>query len=320
MAGEDRNRQGRTRRRPRDSQKQDSGVPDPSNSPGKSSEGIKIPSQSPLFHAEHAARYDRQLLIQEYQRRYNCRLIVVIDIIFGDNIPLLEELLYDAKSDQDLHLLLDSPGGDGETAVRMVRSAQARCRELSVIVPDQAKSAGTILAMGAHQIVMGPTSDLGPVDPQFPVGEGDRAGLVSAKDIIAAVERAQEAIAADKNTYPLHASLLSDVSALKVQQARSALDRTDDLVEEALKSHPDRTQAQVRRLKSRLKKPLIDLPKDHSAVFGAGDAKAAGLPILEIDPTSDQWNLIWRLYTKYLLIGRSRIYEAEKASRIIALQ
>jgi membrane-bound ClpP family serine protease len=44
---------------------------------------------------------------------------------------------------QNLHLLLDTPGGDGETAIRVVRSAQARCRELTVIVPNQAKSAGT---------------------------------------------------------------------------------------------------------------------------------------------------------------------------------
>lgn len=71
--------------------------------------------------------------------------------------------------------------------MRLVRSAQARCRRLTVIVPDQAKSAATLLALGAHQILMGPTSDLGPVDPQFQLGEND---LVSAKAIIAAVEKA----------------------------------------------------------------------------------------------------------------------------------
>lgn len=81
--------------------------------------------------------------------------------------------------------------GDGETAIRVVRSAQARSRELTVIVPNQAKSAGTILLMGAHHILMGPTSDLGPVDPQFPT----KSGLYSAKDLIAAAEHAEKALA-----------------------------------------------------------------------------------------------------------------------------
>lgn len=79
----------------------------------------------------------------------------MIDDIFPDCITLFEELLHDADDSQDLHLILWSLGGDGETAIRLVRSAQARCRELTVIVPDMAKSAATLLVMGAHHILMG---------------------------------------------------------------------------------------------------------------------------------------------------------------------
>ena len=85
--------------------------------------------------------------------------------------------------------MLDTPGGDGELAVRLVRSMQARCSELTVIVSNHAKSAGTLLAMGAHSILMGPTSDLGPVDPQLYAGKVEQP-LVAAKDLIAAVDRA----------------------------------------------------------------------------------------------------------------------------------
>lgn len=48
---------------------------------------------------------------------------------------------------------------------------------------------------------------------------------MSAKDIIAAVERALDDVAERPDTYPLHSALLADVNALRVQQARSALDR-----------------------------------------------------------------------------------------------
>jgi hypothetical protein len=316
MAGEDQHREGSTDPGAGTSEGQAASVRNPSNRPDQPTpEELVLPGQSPLFHAQHAPRYQRQELIRYYQSRYDCRLIVVIDVIFGQSIPFLEELLYDADPAKDLHMILDSPGGDGETAVRMIRSAQARCKKLVVIVPDQAKSAATILAMGAHSILMGPSSDLGPVDPQFEIGIEPNARLVSGKDIIAAVEAAEKAVAANPSTYPLHASLLADVTALQVQQARSALARTDDLVEEALRSNPDRTPAEVAALKEKLRRPLIELAKEHGAVFGAQDAVKAGLPVVIVNPQDDQWKLIWRLYAKYMVLG-GRVYEGERASQI----
>jgi hypothetical protein len=271
----------------------------------------RIPEQSPLFHAQQADRYDRQGLIFDYGERFECKLIVMIDVIFPDSVTAFEELIYDADPDQDLHLLLNSAGGDGETAIRLVRSAQARCKDLTVIVPDQAKSAATLLAMGAHFILMGPASDLGPVDPQFRLPDGS---LASAKDIIAAVDDATKKVQAAPNTYPIYASLLADLTALKVQQARSALARTTDQVEEALKSHPGRSIAKARSLRQKLRGPLIQRPKSHAAIFGVKDAAAVGLPIIEADPAGEQWQLIWRLWSKYVALSPMRVYEGQKSS------
>jgi hypothetical protein len=231
--------------------------------------------RSPLYHAQHAPRYQRQQLIRDYQAAYDCRLIVMIGPIFGYSIEYFEELLYDAAPDQNLHLMLVSPGGDGEVAVRLVRMAQARCAHMTVIVPDEAKSAATLLALGAHEILMGPTSDLGPVDPQFPVGDFD---LVSAKDMIAAVERALDDVAQRPDTYPLHASLLADVGALKVEQARSALARTDDLVREALSSNPDRGNDEVDELVQRLHEPLIGHRKSTRRSLAPGTRRNSASP------------------------------------------
>ncbi len=238
----------------------------------------------------------------------------MVDAIFPESVTLFEELLFDADPAEDLHLLLESPGGDGETAVRLVRAAQARCRELTVVVPNQAKSAGTILVMGAHHILMGPTSDLGPVDPQFP--SPGSAGLYSAKDLIAAVDNAQAAIAANPDTYLLHVSLLADVTAVMVQQARSALGRTDDLVREALSSNEDRAEAEVIEIAEALKEPLINLPLHHGAVFGAKDAHGAGLPVIFADPYGEQWKLIWHLWTKYFALD-AYVYEGHLASQVM---
>ncbi len=264
-----------------------------------------IPPQSPIYHAQRADQYARQELIRQYQAEHSCRLIVMIDAIIPRGVTMFEELLHDADPSEDLHLLLHSPGGDGETAIRIVRAAQSRCKKLTVIVPDQAKSAATLLSLGAHHIMMGPASDLGPIDPQLYMNER----LVSAKDIIAAVDHAEKKVSAFPDTYPVYASLLSDINALTLQEARSALERTSDQLEEALKSNPDRKSKEVEKLKENLQEPMIERPATHAALFSADDASDAGLPVIKADPSKRQWKLIWRLWAKYFALGDRRLYD-----------
>ncbi len=310
LAGEDHESEGSPRNSEGSAQRDVSSFPDQLVS--DTGEAIVHPIQSPLYHAENAARYERQALIRAYQGAFNCRLVVLFDMLFPYSVNVFEDLIFNADPEEDLHLLLTTPGGDGETAVRLVRSMQARCKELTVIVPDMAKSAGTILALGAHHILMGPTSDLGPIDPQFQIG----SGLVSAKDIIAALTAAESAIQASPETYMLHSALLSDVTALQVQQARSALARSGDVMREALSSHSNRTADEVESLCTSLREPLIDNPQSHGATFSATDAESCGLPVKHADPRSEQWELIWRLWMKYFA-GNMRTYEGLVASKII---
>ena len=164
-----------------------------------------------MYEAQRAAWYERQNLIQEYEKEYECRLVVLIDSLFPHSITPFEETLYDADPKEDLHVMLATLGGDGETALRLVRQAQSRCAELTVIVPDQAKSAGTLFVLGADHIYLGPTSDLGPVDPQFQLPNGQ---LAAARAIIAAVDEAEIRIQKNPETYALHARRCSVTSAL----------------------------------------------------------------------------------------------------------
>ena len=174
--------------------------------------------------------------------------------------------------------------------------------------------------MGAHNILMGYTSDLGPVDPQLYVRQADPP-LVAAKDLIYAIDRALEQVYKQPDTYPLLASLLSDVSYLRYQQAKSAIDRMDDLIYTALASNPDRTDEQVRALFEGMEeKSIVMDPKVHSAILGIKEAMATGLPVQEAS-SGKQWELIWRLWTKYfnLMMGSKRalIYESRTASRVL---
>ena len=59
-----------------------------------------------------------------------------------------------------------------------------------MIVPKMAKSAATMICFGADRILLGPTSELGPIDPQIP--KRDESGKVvdyqAAHEIIEAYE------------------------------------------------------------------------------------------------------------------------------------
>lgn len=269
---------------------------------------------TPLYHAQNEQRYQRQDLIRQYQQAYSCRLIVVVAAIYPWSVTLFEELVCEANPNESLHLLLGSPGGDGEAAVRIVRAAQARSKDLTIIVPDSAKSAGTLLTLGANEIIMGPTSDLGPVDPQIQLKPN--TPFVAAKDVIAAVEDAAAKVQAAPGTYALYSSLLADVSAVALQQARSAVARTKDLIKDALTANPDRTEQQIESLASEVHARLVERPHSHAAVVGAKAAREAGLPVREIDASDELWQNAWNLWTRYFQLGQ-QAYESASASQII---
>ncbi len=274
--------------------------------------GSTSPSRSPLFEAQNSLRYERQQLIRQYQEAYNCRLVVMIDTLFSRSITLFEEVLYDSNTQRDLHVLLSTPGGDGEIALRLIRQAQCRCKDLTVIVPDQAKSAGTLFALGADRIYMGPTSDLGPVDPQFLLS----GSLAAGKAIIAAVEEAERRVQANPQTYPIHASLLGDITALMVQQARDALKRADGQLTEALACVSSRSDDDIDRMAQQLRGPLLDDSQSHGAAISTQDAINLGLPVEKAEPGDGRWESVWRLWAKYVALNVEFAYEGETASHV----
>ena len=117
--------------------------------------GVATGHVTPLNRARHEPRFRRQHLIKAYQHNHDCNLVVVIDQIVPDTITLFAETLMELDTAKDLHLLLHTPDGDGEVAVRMARMAQEAGNRFVLLVPDTAKSAGTVLALAAHEIVMG---------------------------------------------------------------------------------------------------------------------------------------------------------------------
>ncbi len=278
--------------------------------------GEQKPVRTPLFVAQNADRYARQQLIAAYEAEQDVDLLVMMDQIFHHSPTLIEELLVGRDSSREIHLLLSSPGGDGEVAIRLLRALHSRCSKLTIIVPDMAKSAATLMCLGADRILMSPASDLGPVDPQFPI----KGQLVGAKEIERAVADAEERIAAVPDSYPLYASLLADVTMLMVEQARSAMQRSASLITEALLTS-GRDATTVTGLAQVLNGPLVSEANSHGETVGPVQAQTLGLPV-EIAPAeSAQWRKIWELWTRYFQmgvwpVGPVAVYEGRLASHV----
>lgn len=85
--------------------------------------------------------------------------------------------------ERSLFLLMHTNGGQIEPAYLISKCCKRSARKFVVSVPRLAKSAGTLIALGADEIHMGMMSELGPIDPQM--GNYPALGLGSAVDYIA---------------------------------------------------------------------------------------------------------------------------------------
>lgn len=72
------------------------------------------------------------------------------------------------SGEKDVLLILNSPGGSIEPAYKISKICnQLKNQKFVVAVPRRAKSAATLISMGANEIHMGLLSELGPIDPQL---------------------------------------------------------------------------------------------------------------------------------------------------------
>lgn len=70
-------------------------------------------------------------------------------------------------SKKNLLLVLTTSGGSADSAYKIMRYLQIVYEKITIIVPGWCKSAGTLMATGAHEIQFGPFGELGPLDVQL---------------------------------------------------------------------------------------------------------------------------------------------------------
>jgi len=89
-------------------------------------------------------------------------------IITDEDVEMLQNILLTRQvSKKKVLLIINSPGGDPLAAERFVKVLKEFSEnDYWVLIPHMAKSAATVIALGASKICMFPSSELGPIDIQ----------------------------------------------------------------------------------------------------------------------------------------------------------
>ena len=118
---------------------------------------------------------DRIDLYKNLEREFNSKLIVYITSdrpnmsaqIAPDVIDFFIDHLDTIGTCEKISLFLYTRGGDTSTARNIINLLRMYGDKLQVIVPHKAHSAGTIIGLGANEIVMTKQATLGPIDPSL---------------------------------------------------------------------------------------------------------------------------------------------------------
>jgi membrane-bound ClpP family serine protease len=97
------------------------------------------------------------------------------------------------SGDEPVALVIDSPGGLAEAAYQTSRLLQ-REGGFTVVIPRYAKSAATLLALGANTAMMDDDAEIGPLDAQ--VWDNEREQHESALDEVQALDQLTQAATA----------------------------------------------------------------------------------------------------------------------------
>lgn len=285
---------------------------------------IRSAVRTPLYEASHVARYDRQLLIHEIQAKTKRRLITYVAgveaAIDRDDTLGFADLLHNVPAGQPLDLLLHTPGGDIDAAEKLVYMMRKRTgsAELRIIVPDFAKSAGTLIVLGADAIVMSDTSELGPIDPQIVRSDvnGNRIAH-SIFNYLHAHDALREELARSPDSIAAR-MLFGKLDPETVKLFESVRDRARSCAESFLKKWMfNKTAGNWSKIVSE----LLDVKRwqSHGQMISSDDAHDLGLTVEPLEHSDDLWVGYWRLYCRQrvAITPRQKLFESDHVCLVL---
>lgn len=143
-----------------------------------------------------------------------------------------------------ISLVLYTRGGETLSAWSLANLLRMFCDRLEIILPAKCHSAGTLLCLGADNLVMTKQATLGPIDPsvntplnpQLPGGQPMANVAVSVEDLTAFIDQAREALG-NASIAPVFERLVQSVHPLVIGKAYRTRSQIRMLGERLLSNH-----------------------------------------------------------------------------------
>ena len=249
----------------------------------------------------------RRRLIKKIQNQLGSKLICYvanpshqINSIMHHDIILFEDLLRSTGNTHKIYFMINSPGGDPNTAEKMIVMCRERFPdEFNVIIPNFAKSAATMIALGADKIFMGYLAELGPIDPQLS-GPIPGQGSIPARSFIDGLNEIRRRINEDGDPVQMYLPMLNQIKPEVLAICQRAIDDSQAFAEKWLSQGMLKNDLkQAKDVATWLSKG--EKYKSHGKVIDFQEAHdVLKLNVEKMDRTSKLWSDIWELYCRQM--------------------
>lgn len=178
-----------------------------------------------------------------------------------------------------LDLILHTPGGDIAATESLVDYLYSMFdKNIRVIVPQISMSAGTMIALSAHEIIMGKHSNLGPIDPQM--------GGLACQAVLDEFKQAKKDIKKNPHSAALWQVIISKYHPTFLRSCKQAIDWSEKMVAEWLEfnmcsSSIDQVPAIMGMFANHKKQ------KSHSRHISKRQCESVGLNISSLEDNQD---------------------------------
>jgi ATP-dependent protease ClpP protease subunit len=278
------------------------------------------PSKTPHFTAMNSARYSRQDLIKEIDDAEKTSLICYVG---GDKTQIdhndtrhFVDLLHNIGPGEPIDLLLNTRGGQVDACEKLIGLLQDNVGEapLRVIVPEMAKSAGTIIALAAQEIIMSASSELGMIDPQYDFQDGKGNWVSHSVIVYLQTFRQYSGLLSGNARNTLAEQMLMDFDAKVVAKFEGIETRIRTLAERVLKINNSTNYTTIVN-------ELLNSTtwKTHEQPIGAADAKDLGLPVIRLAMSDPRWQRYWTLFClqRKAIGAKQKLFESSYVSQVL---
>ena len=213
-----------------------------------------------------------------------------------------------------LDLILHTPGGSPAAAEAIINYLRTKfSKNIRVIVPQIAMSAGTMMACAASEIIMGNQSSLGPVDPQF--------NGIPAYNIKMEFEEAKKDLATNPENVHYWAIKLQQYPAAFLKTAIDAIQLSGTLLREWLSTcmFEGDSDTIVDDIVKKLNEH--DDSKTHGRHFNMNFCKSIGLKIVTMEDDNNLQDAILSVHHAYMLTisgsNIAKIIESQNGKAVI---